>query len=73
MLRLASAEARAGDDTALRKLGIENAARMSGPRADMFGLLTSAPVTAMTDLRRSGQELAVMRDLPTVIKAVGKR
>ena len=73
VLRLASATARAGEDVALRKLASENAARMLGPRADMFGLLTSAPVTSMTDLRRSGQELAMMRDLPTAISAVGNR
>ena len=73
VLRLASAEARAGDDTALRKLGSENASRMVGPRADMLSMLTSAPVTVAADLRRSGQELAMMRELPVAIAAVGKR
>ena len=73
LLRLASANARAGDDAALRKLGSENGARMVGARADMFRLLTSAPVSAITDLRRSGQELAMVHDMPAAITTVGKR
>ena len=73
VLRLASAQSRAGDDAALSKLGKENALRISGARADIFRLLTSAPVTAADDLRRSGQELATLREIPTAMAAIGRR
>ncbi len=73
LLRLASTQSRAGDDAALIALGRRQAGRMSGARADMFRLLTSAPVTSVSELRRAGGELALARSVPTALAAVGTR
>ena len=70
LVRLASAQARAGDDAALHALGKE-AARMSGPRGDMFRLLTAAPVSGVGDLRRAAGEMALARAVPADLAALG--
>jgi hypothetical protein len=71
LLRLASAQVRAGDDIASRALGTKEAARMAGPRADMFRLLTAAPVMGVGDLRRSAAEMGLARSIPAAVAAIG--
>ena len=71
LLRLASAQARAGDDAALRLLGMKEVARMAGPRADMFRLLTAAPVGNVGDLKRAAGEVALARAVPAGLAAIG--
>ncbi len=73
LLRMASAQARAGDDASLRLLGMKEAARMAGPRADMFRLLTAAPVSNVGDLKRAAGEVALARALPAALSAIGSR
>jgi hypothetical protein len=71
LLRLATAAARAGDDTTLATMRQRDSPRMeAGPLADMFRLLTAEPVRGVADLKRSGQEAALARQLPTELKAV---
>jgi hypothetical protein len=71
LLRLASAQAQAGDDASLRLLGMKEAARMAGPRGDMFKLLTAAPVTSPSDLRRAAGEVALAKAVPAGLAAIG--
>jgi hypothetical protein len=71
LLRLASAETRGGDEAASRALGVKEAARMAGPRSDMFRLLTAAPVAGVDDLRRSAGEMALARSIPAALAAIG--
>ena len=73
LVRLASAQARAGDDAALRALGASEATRMTGPRGDMFRLLTAAPVSGVGDLRRAAGEMALARAVPADLAAIGSR
>ena len=73
LLRLASAQSRAEDTRALQELGMKQAARITGPRAAMFRLLTSAPVKAVGDLRRSAGDIALARALPSTLNAIGAR
>ncbi len=73
LLRLASAQAQAGDDASLRLLGMKDAARMTGPRADMFRLLTAAPVSNVGDLKRAAGEVALARAVPAGLAAIGSR
>ncbi len=69
LLRLATAEARAGDQAALTELGQREAGRMqSGPLADVFRLLAAPKVQGVADLKRSGQEAALARALPAELK-----
>ena len=64
LLRLATAAARAGDDATLTTLRQSAGPRMeSGPLADMFRLLTADQVHNVGDLKRSGQEAALAREL----------
>ena len=71
LLRLATAAARAGDNAALTALRQREGARMgSGPLADMFRLLTADQVRSVADLKRSGQETALARELPGQLKAL---
>ncbi len=71
LLRLASAQARAGDDEGARELGNQDGVRMSGPRNDMFRLLTAAPVNGVADLPRSAGELVMARAIPAGVAAFG--
>ena len=73
VLRLASAQAHAGDDEGARELGIRETARMVGPRADLFRVLTAAPLNGIGDLGRSAGELAMARAIPASLAAVGSR
>ncbi len=61
VLRQASAAVQVGDSGALRVLGQRYAARLTGPRADLFRLLTAAPVGGVGDLARTGREIAFAR------------
>jgi len=61
VLRQASAAVQAGDAGALLALSQRYAARLSGPRADLFRLLTAAPVGGVGDLTRTGREIAFAR------------
>ncbi len=71
LLRLATAAARAGDNTALAALGAREDARIgSGPVADMFRLLTADPVRGVGDLKRAEQEIGLVRALPAGLKAL---
>ena len=71
LLRLASAEARAGDDDAARDLGVRESSRVLPPRSDMFRLLTAAAVSGPGDLQRSAGELAMARSIPAALAAIG--
>ncbi len=73
VIRLASAQARAGDEAALHALGAQQAARITGPRGDMFRLLTAAPISGVGDLKRSAGEVALARALPSGLTAFGSR
>ena len=71
LLRLATAAARAGDNAALTALSRRETPRMgSGPLADMFRLLTADQISSVADLKRSGQETALARELPGQLKAL---
>jgi len=62
---------RAGDDATLTALRQSAGSRMeSGPLADMFRLLTADQVRNVGDLKRSGQEAVLARELPSQLKAV---
>ena len=73
VLRLVSAHSQAGEEAALQTLSIRQASRMTGARADMFRLLTSAPVNHVSELRRVGGEVAMARALPSSLAAIGTR
>ena len=71
LLRLATAAARAGDNAALTALRQREGARMeTGPLADMFRLLTADEVRGVADLKRSGHEATLARELPGELKAL---
>jgi len=71
MLRLATAAARAGDAATLTVLRQGTGTRMeTGPLADMFRLLTADGIRGVGDLKRSGQEAVLARELPSQLKAV---
>jgi hypothetical protein len=62
MLRLATAAARAGDDATLASLRDKLRTRLgSGPQADLFRLLTEAPVRGTADLGRARAEMGLAR------------
>lgn len=73
LLRLASAHSRATNEAALHTLGLRQAARMTGPRGDMFRLLTDAPVNGPGDLRRVAGDIALARALPSQLNVLGAR
>jgi hypothetical protein len=71
LVRLASAAAQAGDETALAGLRAHEAGRIgSGPLADMFRVLIANPVHGVADLQRAARETALMRGLPQGLKAL---
>jgi hypothetical protein len=71
LLRLATAAARAGDNAALTALSRRETTRMgSGPLADMFRLITADQISSVADLKRSGQETALARELPRQLQAL---
>ncbi|HUB14111.1 MAG TPA: hypothetical protein VMB34_19330, partial [Acetobacteraceae bacterium] len=71
LLRLATAAARAGDETTLAALRDRDQARMgTGPLADMFRLLTTEPVHGAADLSRSAREVGLAKALPSALQAM---
>jgi tetratricopeptide (TPR) repeat protein len=71
MLRLATATARASDDTGLAALRVKYGSRIgAGPLGDMFRLLTAEPVTTSADIKRSQQEISLAASLPADLKAL---
>jgi hypothetical protein len=71
ILRLATATARAGDQTALAALRAKYADGIgTGPLGDMFRLLTEEPVRTSQDLGRSKQEMNFAVSLPASMKAL---
>ena len=71
VLRLTTATARAGDETGLAGLRDQFGARMgSGPLADMFRLLTAAPVQTSGDIKRSQMEMNLAASIPADLKAL---
>ena len=73
LVRLASYYSRAADEVALRDLGRKQAGRLTGPRGDMFRLLTDAPVTGIGDLHRAASDIALARVLPSELNAMSAR
>ncbi len=73
LIRLASALARSGDDGALQALGLKEAPRFAGPRADMLRVLTAPPVSDVGDLQRSAAEMVAARGLPSGLATLGAR
>ena len=62
VLRLATAATHADDDATLASLGAKLGTRVgTGPRADMFRLLTAAPVRGTADLARARAEMGLAR------------
>jgi hypothetical protein len=71
VLRLTTATARAGDEAGLAGLRDRFGARMgSGPLADMFRLLTAAPVQTSGDIKRSQREMNLAASIPADLKAL---
>jgi hypothetical protein len=62
VLRLATAATNADDDATLASLGTRLGSRVgTGPQADMFRLLTAAPVRGTADLARARAEMGLAR------------
>jgi hypothetical protein len=71
VLRLTTATARAGDETGLAGLRERFGSRIgSGPLADMFRLLTAAPVRTSADIKRSQTEMNLAASIPADLKAL---
>jgi len=73
VLRQASAAVQAGDHARLQDLGQRYAGRLTGPRADLFHLLTAAPVGGVGDLPRAAGEVALARAVPGRLQELGAR
>ena len=72
VVRQATAAAQASDLSALRSLQSQ-LPRMAGAQADLVRVLTEAPVTSTRELPRSATELALARNIPQQIQAIGRR
>ena len=72
LVRQASAATQAADGVALRRLEAF-ADRMSGARADLFRVLTAAPVTAAAELPRAAKELKLAKAIPSRLQELGAR
>ena len=70
VLRQATAAARARDAAALAELSRRYGARLAGPRADLFRVLTAAPLQSPSDLPRAAAELALARTLPDRLRGL---
>lgn len=70
LVRLASAASQAGDEVTLARLRLDLPRFPGGPLADMFTLLTGGRVQSVADLKRSGREMALARDLPQGLKSL---
>jgi hypothetical protein len=73
-LRLTTATARANDDPGLAALGEKYGDRMgAGPLADMFHLLTAAPIRTTADVGRAKQEMNLTASVPAGLRAMKAR
>ena len=72
LLRQAAAAAQANDKDELRALA-PSADRLAPARADLFRILTAAPLTSPSDLPRAAQELKLVREVAQQLSADGKR
>ena len=71
VLRLATATARAGDDSGLAELRMKFGGRIgTGPVGDMFRLLTAEPIRTTADIGRSQREMSLAASLPGDLKAL---
>jgi hypothetical protein len=71
LVRYAAAAAQAGDEATLALLRTRYGARIpNGAFADMFHLLTAAPVQGVVDLPRAGRETVLAHDLPKTLDAL---
>jgi hypothetical protein len=71
VLRLATAQAHAGNQAGLAALRERDEARLGdGPEADLFRLLTAAPVGGLEDLGRAKREIGLVRAVPASLKAM---
>lgn len=70
VLRQATAAAQAHDAAALAGLSRRYGERLAGPRADLFRVLTAAPLQSTADLPRAAAELAVARTLPDRLRSL---
>jgi hypothetical protein len=64
VLRQATSAAQAHDAALLADLSRRYGPRLAGPRADLFRVLTAAPLQSPADLPRAAAELALARVLP---------
>jgi len=64
VLRQATSAVQAKDQALLAELPRRYGTRLSGPRAELFHLLTAAPLHSPSDLPRSATELSLARSLP---------
>ncbi len=72
LLRQATAAAQAPDPAMLRVLE-RSTPRMTAPRADLFRVLTAAPLGAAADLPRAARELSLARAVPQHLDALRTR
>ena len=70
LMRQATAASRLPDPALLRVLE-RNASRMTGPRADVFRVLTAPPLTTTMELPRAAKELTMARAIPQRLQALG--
>jgi hypothetical protein len=71
MLRLASAADRAGDVARIAQLRAAVTGRLPDAKtAQMFDLLTAAPLTGIGDLARAGQDARFARVIPSAVKSL---
>ena len=73
VLRQATSAVQANDAATLADLQRRHGARLAGPRADLFRLLTAEPLRSPTDLPRAATELALARLLPDRLQALSVR
>jgi hypothetical protein len=71
LLRLASAAAQAGDDALLKRLRMQDSARLAdGPAATLFRVITETAVEAPADLPRAAQEAALAGKVPQALRSL---
>lgn len=70
VLREATSAAQARDAALLADLSRRYGPRLAGPRADLFRVLTAAPLQSPADLPRAASELALARSLPDRLRGL---
>ena len=69
LLRLAGAAAQAGDEDELQRLQSQSP-RLAGHRAELFRMITEAPVAKVDDLPRAAREAEAARALPAQVQSL---